>query len=477
MNDILSLDATSMLAAYRNRILSPREVTDAVLDAVDRYDEAVNAFCLVDAESARQAAAASEQRWMRREPAGLVDGVPITIKDALQWQRHPMRNGSKTTPTDPVPEDAPAVGELLEAGAVPIGKTTMPEFGWKAVGDSPLYGITCNPWDTALTSGGSSAGAGAASALNLGPLHIGTDAAGSIRIPSSFCGIFGLKPTHGRVSFAPPVPFALIADTGPMSRTVRDSALMLTVMAGPDPRDVWALQIPPPDYRVGLEDGVRGLRIAWSPRLGHVKVLDPEVERLTAAAARVFEELGADVEEADPSWQDPIEMIRTLWRAACWMELSAVPRERWSECDPALVEFAAPGERMGVDEFFGAANARAGLFRAAAEFHERYDLLLTPTVPVPPFETGHNTPPDWRYGDEWFSWAPYAYPFDLTLQPAASVPCGMTKDGLPVGLQIVGPLLHDDLVLRAARAFETARPWPVTTEPRVRQEAAQGARG
>jgi aspartyl-tRNA(Asn)/glutamyl-tRNA(Gln) amidotransferase subunit A len=467
MHDILALDGTSLLAAYRNRSLSPCEVIQAVLDAIERLNPPVNAFALVDADGARAAAKASEERWMKNAPMGPVDGLPITIKDAILWKGYPNRGGSKASPPDPVSENAPSVEDLLEAGAIPVGKTTLPEFGWKAVSDSPLYGLTRNPWDTRMTTGGSSAGAAAAAALNLGVLHVGMDSAGSIRIPGAFCGIYGLKPTHGRVSAYPPLPFALIADIGPMTRTVRDAALMLTVMAGPDPRDIWAIHSPAPDYRVGLEDGIKGLRIAWSPRLGYVERLDPEVEGVTAAAARAFEELGATVEQEDPAWQDPLEIMRTIWRVGSWSELSSVPRERWGEVDPGFVAFAEPGEEMAASDFLSAVNGRTPLFRTMAQFHERYDLLLTPAVATAAFEVGHNTPPDGRFGDEWFRWAPYSYPFDLTLQPAATVPCGQTAAGLPVGLQIVAPLLRDDLVLRASRAFESIRPWPTISEPRV----------
>jgi aspartyl-tRNA(Asn)/glutamyl-tRNA(Gln) amidotransferase subunit A len=242
---------------------------------------------------------------------------------------------------------------------------------------------------------------------------------------------------------------------------------MLTIMAGPDPRDIWAIPTPPPDYRIGLDDGVRGLRMAWSPRLGFVKKVDAEVERIAAHAAKAFEELYATVEEADPEWQDPIETIRLLWRVGCWSELSSVPQDRWGESDPGLVAFAQPGRDIKATEFVNGANGRTALFQAMHQFHQSFDILLTPTVATAAFEAGHNTPPDGRFGDEWFNWATYSYPFDVTLQPAATVPCGQTKAGLPVGLQIVAPYMQDDLVLRAARAFESIRPWPTIAKPRT----------
>lgn len=467
MNDILALDGIGLLKAYRDRTLSPSEVIDAVLAAIERHNGAVNAFCLVDAEGARQAARASGQRWMCGEPLGALDGLPVTIKDAVMWAGHPNREGSKNLPAEPVQQNAPAVKSLLAAGAVPIGKTTLPEFGWKAVSDSPLYGLIRNPWDTRMTTGGSSSGAAAAAAINLGVMHVGMDSAGSIRVPSSFCGVFGFKPSHGRIPAYQPLPFALLSDVGPITRTVRDAALMLAVMAEPDPCDIYAIHAPAPDYRVGLEDGVRGLRMAWSPRLGFVERLDPEVEEIVARAAKRFEELGAVVEAADPDWQDPIELIRMIWRVGKWQMLSSVPPDRWKDSDPGLVALAESGRDIRASDFISVANGRTDLFRKIMQFHQRYDVLLTPTVATAAFEVGHNTPPDGRFGDEWFKWAPYSYPFDLSLQPAATVPCGQTRAGLPVGLQIIAPYRRDELVLRVARAFESAQPWPSIAEPRT----------
>ena len=467
MPDCLSLDGTSLLAAYRTGALSPREVVRAALDAIERHNPAVNAFCSVDGDGALGAAAASEERWRRGTPVGPLDGLPVTVKDNIAWAGHPSRRGSRTAPSEPVPESAPAVERLLGAGAIPLGKTTLPEFGWKGLGDSPLTGNTLNPWDTRLTTGGSSAGAGAAAALNLGVMHLGTDGAGSIRIPASFCGVFGLKPSYGRVPSYPPSPFAIVSHVGPITRTVRDAALMLSTIAMPDSRDITALRTPAPDYRVGLEDGLRGLRIAWSPRLGYVERLDPEVEAACAQAVRAFEELGALVEEADPAFADPIAILNTLWHVGAWSAVRAVPEERRAEMDPGLLALADNGRSILGADFVAAANARGALSHAMARFHTRYDLLVAPTLATAAFAAGHNTPADGRFGEDWLAWTPYSYPSNLTLQPAATVPCGLTSSGLPVGLQIVGPMLRDDLVLQASRAFEAIRPWAVLSEPGV----------
>lgn len=467
MTDPLTLDVSSLLSAYRARSLSPRDVMRATLDAAERVNPALHAFRLVDGEGALEAARGSEERWRRGEPIGALDGVPFTVKDNMVWAGRPTRRGSQTTDDSPAAESAPAVDRLQEAGAIPFAKTTLPEFGWKGLGDSPLDGAARNPWDTRMTTGGSSAGAAAAAALGIGPLHLGTDGAGSIRIPAAFCGVFGMKPSYGRVPAHPLSPFAIVSHVGPLTRSVADAARMLTAIAAPDPRDIAALVTPPPDYAAGLDAGVAGLRIAWSPRLGHVTIIDGEVETLAAGAAGAFAACGAVVETADVSLAGSLEILDTLWRVGAWSVLSAIPEGRWPEIDPAFVNIARLGRGLSGADFVRAANARGALSFAMARFHERYDLLLTPTVSTPAFEAGHDTPPDGRYGSDWLGWTPYSYPFNLTLQPAASVPCGLTASGLPVGLQIVGPMGRDDLVLRAARAFEVARPWPLIAEPRL----------
>jgi aspartyl-tRNA(Asn)/glutamyl-tRNA(Gln) amidotransferase subunit A len=466
MTDIASLDGVALIEAYGAGTLSPVEVIRNCLDRIGRFEPSINAFTRVEPQEALAAASASSERWRGGKPCGPLDGVPITIKDNILWEGRPARRGSRTTSDAAAVQSAPVVERLLAAGAIPLGKTTLPEFGWKGLGDSPLTGITRNPWDTRMTTGGSSAGAAAAAALNLGVLHLGTDGAGSIRIPCGFSGIFGLKPSYGRIPAHPPSPFAIVSHIGPMTRTVRDAALMMSVSAGPDPRDITALHEPSPDLRIGLEDGIAGLRVGWSPRLGYVRRLDPEVEALCAQAARDFEALGCVVEEADPDFVDPVDILNTLWHVGAWSVLRAIPESRWTEIDPGFVAAAQSGSRIPGADFVSAANARSALFSAMANYHARYDLLLTPTLAVPAFEGGHDTPPDGSWGSDWLSWTPYSYPFNLTLQPAASVPCGMTRSGLPVGLQIVGPMMGDALVMCAARAYEKLRPFPVISAPK-----------
>jgi len=440
-----------------------------MLERIERYNGVVNAWCHLDADGALARARESEARWMAAAPMGLADGVPVGIKDNILVAGMPTRYGSKLSSDKPAKYDAPAVARLREHGAIVLGKTAMPELGWKAVGDSPLTGITRNPWDTRKTPGGSSSGAVAATVLGMGSIHLGTDGGGSIRIPSSFTGCYGIKPTRGRVPSWPTSPLGTLAHVGPMARSVADAALAMTLISGPDLRDVYGWISPPPDFQRGLEDGVRGLRIAYSPRLGYVQRVHPEVEASVKGAAHSFESFGAHVEATDPDiGGDPIAAWDTLWWTSAALNLRPHGDKVREVCDPDLVAGAAQGHAISAIDFVNAQLKRAEVSNALARFFERYDLLLTPAMPLPTFETGCLVPPGGEWGERWTDWAPFSYPFNLTQQPAASIPCGQTSHGLPIGLQIVGAIGADDLVLRASRAFETAQPIPALTEPRVR---------
>ena len=455
--DIAYASAVALLELYRKRVVSPVEVTRVLLDRLDALQPKINAFCLVDRDGALAAARQSEQRWQRGEPVGRLDGVPVTIKDLMLMRGFPTLRGSRLVdPHQEWSEDAPATARLREAGAVILGKTTTPEFGWKAVGDSPLTGITRNPWDLSRTPGGSSAGAAAACAAGIAPLHLGSDGAGSIRIPCAFSGIFGLKPSFGRVPAYPPSPMGLLSHHGPMTRTVADAALMLIVLAGEDHRDPYALPPEDRDYRDGLEAGVRGWRIAYSPTLGYAQV-DPEIAAAAAQAARQFEALGAVVDQVDTIFASPREALLTLWAAGAACVIGGFPAERRALLDPGLAATAAQGERIRAVDYVKADVVRTALGRQMGEFHQKYDLLLTPTMPIPALPAGQdlNDPEAERH---WIDWSPFSYPFNMTRQPAASIPCGLTRAGLPIGLQIVGPLYADARVLRAAHAFETTQP-------------------
>jgi aspartyl-tRNA(Asn)/glutamyl-tRNA(Gln) amidotransferase subunit A len=338
----------------------------------------------------------------------------------------------------------------------------MPEFGWKALGDSPQSGITRNPWNLEHTPGGSSSGAAAALAAGLGPLGLGTDGGGSIRIPCGFTGIPGLKPSFGRVPAYPPSPFGMLAHTGPMARTVQDCALLLTVLTGADERDPYALPRDGADYRVGLENGIKGLRIAHSPRFGYAANVHAEVAAAIDRAAKTFSELGAEVETVDPGFADPRGAWLTLWYSGAAKALAHLTPEQRKRLDPGLLVHVERGEKLSAVDFLTADVARTDLGRHMKLFHRRYDLLITPSVAVPALKVGSDLS-DPQREKEWIDWTPFSYPFNLTRQPAASVPCGLTSSGLPIGLHIVGPLYEDAMVLRAARAFERAYPAPRPT--------------
>jgi len=459
------LTAAELSAAFANRDLSPVEVTEACLGRIEALDSEINAFCHIDVATSQKQAEDSEARWLAGDPLSPLDGVPVAIKDLLLTKGWPTRRGSLTVdPHQPWNEDAPSVARLREAGAVLIGKTATPEFGWKGSTDSPLTGITRNPWNKAKTPGGSSGGSAAALAARFCPLALGTDGGGSIRIPASFTGTFGLKPSFGRVPAYPLSPFGTVAHVGPMSRTVLDGAMLLNVIARPDARDWHSLPYQPTDYAAELETGVRGKRIAFSPRLGYAKRIDPEVETLVAAAAKRFEQLGAHVEQVDPSGGDPGEMFRTLWWAGAAFLFGGLPEAKKAQLDPGLRQMADEGARITTKEYL-AANAARGVYGSTMrQFMERYDFLLTPALATTAFDVGQLSPLD-DDGKAWMQWTPFSFPFNLTQQPAASVPCGFTRDGLPVGLQIAGRMFDDAGVLAAAATYELADPHVEKTPP------------
>ena len=460
-DELIHASATSLVDAYRKGTLSPVEATQAVLQRIRDKDPLINAFVLVDEEAALASARESEARWRKGEPMGRLDGVPTSIKDLMLTRGWPTLKGSRTVdPAGPWDEDAPCVARLREHGAVLLGKTTTPELGWKGLTDSSVSGITRNPWNLEKTPGGSSGGASAALAAGMGPLAIGSDGGGSIRIPAAFTGVFGIKANFGRVPVYPESAMRSLSHVGPMSRTVEDTALMLTAISEPDDRDWTAIPYQGIDFTQGLDEGIAGLRVAFSRDLGYARV-EPEIAELVARAVTVFEELGAHVEERDPGFADPRHAFRTHWWTGAAGALAGLPAETKALLEPELQQIVEEGSTMPVLELMQAMAERSALCLAMRRFHRDYDLLLTPALSVPAFDVGRLRPPGWPDDDDtyWGDWTPFTYPFNLTQQPACTVPCGFTGEGLPVALQIVGPSFREDLVLRAARAFEIARPW------------------
>jgi len=460
-DDIAFLSATELLRRYRAKELSPVAVVEAAISRLEAYEGALNAFVLYDPDSAVKAARASEARWHKGAPQGLLDGVPVAIKDTQLTRGWPRLVGSKTIdPNQAWKDDAPSVAGLRRENAVFLGKTTTPEFGWKPTTDSPLSGVSRNPWNVERTPGGSSGGSAAALAAGICPIAIGTDAGGSIRIPAAFSGVFGLKPTFGKVALYPPSAFGDVSHVGPMSRSVADAALMLDAMKGPDSRDWYSLPDDGIAYRERVGEGsLKGRRVALSPTLGYHEPT-PAVRAAVEAAAKVFADLGAIVEEADPFIETPLPVFQILALAGFWSLLRSMTPEKVAVMDPGLVEACRLGEAVTQAQLVDALGKRAAVGAQTRQFFDRYDLLLSPTMPIvaayaEPRRDGQPDPTNYR------DWLTYTWAFNLTRNPSASIPCGLV-DGLPIGLMVTGQL-HDDLgVLQACHAYEaaTAATWP-----------------
>lgn len=455
--------ATDLAAAIRSRRLSPVELIDAVLARIDRLNPRLRAYLTVTGEQARQAAQRAEAAVMRGDRLGPLHGVPVAIKD-LSYTKGIRTTRGSLLYKDFVPdENHPVVERLLDAGAIIVGKTNTPEFGWKGATDNRFGPPCANPWDVERTPGGSSGGSAVAVAAGMAPVATGSDGVCSIRTPASFCAVFGLKPQYGRIP-SPTVGLD-VAHLGPMARTVRDAALMLNAVAGPDERDRQSLPASGVDYLAACDGGVAGLRVAWSADLGYLTV-DPEVRAITTAAAARFASLGCTVEEADPAFTDPRHAIDVLFHGLLAGRYAAPLAEQGDLFDPALAATLVRYRDLGVAEIMQAQTEREQLWQQAWPLFARYDLLLTPTVACPPFGLNRFGPEriDGQPVEGW-SWTAFTYPFNLTGQPAATVPCGWTAEGLPVGLQIVGRRYDEATVLRASAAFELAFPWADRTPP------------
>lgn len=467
-DDIWRMPATELVARISARELSPSEVTGAVLDRMDQLNPVLNAFCEPTQELARSTAAALTERIARGETVGPLAGVPIGIKDLIAVKGVRTAMGSPIY-RDFVPdEDDVVVERVKSAGAVILGKTTVPEFGYSGAGHNPVSPAARNPWNTAMTPGGSSSGSGAAVAAGIGPVALGTDGGGSVRIPSAHCGIYGFKPSMGRVPLYPGArderfpgasSWESLGHIGPLTRTVADAALLMSVLAGPDPRDRLSLPAGDVDWSTAHEGEIKGLRVAFSPDWGYMAV-DPEVREITARAAAVFEkDLGCTVEEAHPGWDDPFEAFWAVVVADTDLAgMRALLDTFGADMSPHLVDILS--RNWTAEELTSARMVRKAVYNSMWRFMANYDLLITPTLAVPPF-------PLYSQGPEITEnrmvastrWLGFCFPMNLTGQPAASVPAGFTADGLPVGLQITGRHLADADVLRASAAFESAAPW------------------
>lgn len=461
-DDTATFTAVQLAAGVRARDFSPVQVIDDLLARIDQWEPHLNAFTHLDADGARDQARRAEQEVSSGTELGPLHGVPVTIKNIQAVQGVPTRRGSRRSDDVPADHDAPLVARLREAGAIIVGTTTLPEQGWTAVSDSPYSGATHNPWRLGYTSGGSSSGAAALAGSGCGPLHLGTDGAGSIRLPAHFCGAVGFKPTFGRVPYVPVPNNGSLSHAGPITRTVDDAALMYAVMSGAHPLD--HTSIPGAPRRDVEPGGLAGLRIAFSPDLGHARV-DPQVADLVAASMSAFTAAGAIVEQVTPPWgpQGP-GLERDLWALAV---LAYLPEDEDTAAlmDPGLVACTREYAGFTAQQAIEAQRQRiAYAAQVNAWFaDEAWDLLVTPSASVAAFPVGMQRPPHWPpHAWDWLVWAEFSYPFNLSHGPAISVPAGLTGQGLPVGLQIAGPRLADDLVLRAAHGFLAQQPFSVT---------------
>ncbi len=468
-NEIHTLSGVQIRKAIRSKKLSPVEVVEAFLERINRINPVINAYCTVTAEIARKEARAAEKKVMKGEALGLLHGVPVSIKD-LSWTKGIRTTGGSLLYEHFIPDqDVIFVQRLKNAGAIILGKTNTPEFGWAGVTNNRVFGPSRNPWNTNLTTGGSSGGAAAAVAAGLGPLAQGSDGGGSIRTPSSFCGVYGLKPSYGRVPQSPGFPglWEGLSVTGPITRTVADAALMLEVMGGYDARYFHSIPQPAAPYLryVGGDLSLQGLKVAWTPDMGYATV-DTNVKKVFEKAVRVFSTLGCELIKDHPAAPDPVAPFSTQVACAMVGQLGPQMADKGHLLDPGLRTWVESNLNINAGDYVRARMLVHDYWSRVSPFFEKYDLLLTPVLAVPPFSVeqyrafeinGQKVHP--------LAWMPFTYPFNMTGQPVASIPCGFTRDNLPIGMQIVGRRYDEGLVLKASAAFEKAQPWADKTPP------------
>jgi aspartyl-tRNA(Asn)/glutamyl-tRNA(Gln) amidotransferase subunit A len=459
MTAIHDMTAVELLAAYKSKKLSPVEVVDGVIAHIETWEPRIKALYAPDFGGARKAAKASEARWAKAAPQGALDGVPITIKENIATQGVPVPLGTAATQLVPAADDAPAAARVREAGAIILSKTTMPDYGMLSSGRSSFHPLTRNPWNLDWNPGGSSAGAGAAAAAGYGPLHLGTDIGGSVRLPACWNGIFTLKPSLGRVPVDPPFFGRAI---GPMTRTVADSALLMVELSKPDWRDHKSL--PPHDidwHEAPLEP--KGLRIGLHLDAGSGLPVDPEIRAAIEAAARLFEAAGATIETCPPFLSPEMLHLQDLfWRVRSWVDFSALSHAKQHSVLPFIADWCRGGADVSGTMVIKGINNYMAIRAAAVKTTQPFDYVISPVSPVPTYNAEWETPTnDVKRPLEHIS---FTMPYNMSEQPAASINCGYTKEGKPIGLQIAGRRHDDDGVMRLSRWFEQARgeqkPWP-----------------
>jgi aspartyl-tRNA(Asn)/glutamyl-tRNA(Gln) amidotransferase subunit A len=453
------LNAAELLALYASHQASPLEATRAVIEHIGRWEPRLHATYAFDPEGALDQARASEARWLAGQPMGALDGVPALLKENIATRGVPMPLGSAATELLPMAEDAPPAARLREAGAVLLGKSTMPDYGMLSSGLSSFHALTRNPWDLSKNPGGSSAGAGAGAAAGYGPLHIGTDIGGSIRLPAAWCGVFGLKPSLGRIPIKPPYAGRV---AGPMTRTVRDAALMMRVLSRPDWRDSMSL----PWQELAWDDLERdpeGLRIGLQMDAGWGLAVEPETAAAVRAAAALFEAAGAIVEPM-PAFmtRDMADGMDRFWRMRSWLDISALPLDKQDKVLPYIRAWVSSGASLTAAQVFHGYSQMGAMREAAVLACQPFDFVLSPVSPVPSYAAEWASPTNDPQRP--FEHIAFTLPFNMSEQPSASINCGYTAMGLPIGLQITGRRHDDQGVLQVAAAFErmraAQRPWP-----------------
>jgi len=459
MSELHSLSGLELLEGYRRGTLSPVEVTRAVLDHIARWEPHLHATYALDADAALAQAEASQARWLKGTPQGLLDGVPAMIKENIATRGVPVPLGTAATELVPAERDAPPAARLREAGAVILGKTTMPDYGMLSSGLSSFHALARNPWDLSKNPGGSSAGAGAGAAAGYGPLHVGTDIGGSVRLPAGWCGIFTLKPSLGRIPIYPPYAGRV---AGPMTRTVDDAALLMQVLSQPDARDTMSLPYQDIAWQA-LDRDIRGLKIGLQMDAGWGLPVEPEVHAAVEAAARAFEAAGAIVVPLKPFMtRSMIDGMDRFWRTRSWMDISALPDDRRSKVLPFIVEWARGGANLLGAEVFHGYSQMGAMREAAVAACAPFDVVFSPTSPIPAFPA--ELPAPTNDPNRPFEHIAFTLAYNMSEQPAASINCGYTSGGLPIGLQIIGKRFDDLGVLQVSRAWErirpAQRPWP-----------------
>jgi Asp-tRNA(Asn)/Glu-tRNA(Gln) amidotransferase A subunit family amidase len=456
-DDTAWMPATEIAAAVRSKKLSPVEITKTFLDRIDSINPKINAYCLVTPEMALDQAKEREAAVTRDQALGPLHGVPVSIKDLFDVPGLPTTKGSLVYKDNIASSWEYSAKALIDAGGIHLGKTNTPEFGFIAMTQNKLFGSTTNPWDPERIAGGSSGGAAAATVAGLSPIAHGSDGGGSIRIPASICGAFGIKPTFGRIP-KKPGGWSTMTHRGPLTRTVADSALALDVMAFYHPDDPFSVPTYPRSFLGDLDLPLPKLRVAWSKDLGFAPV-DPEVAEICERAATRFAELGCEVEEATPGFENQSQTFLRINTPADAVWIGDLTDEQRAEMDQPAWFFYEHGKQISGMDMVRSMHDRMRLWHTMREFQQKYDLLLTPVISCTAFPVdqepkqigGQDVPPA--------GWMPYTQPFNLTGQPAASVPCGWDSKGLPVGLHVVGRAYEDSLVLRACAAFEKLQPW------------------